>query len=291
MNKFSVIVPSYNNSDKIVRAVNSILSQTFDDLEVILVDDGSFDDTLSKMESIASGDSRVIVLHNEKNMGVGYSRNKGLDVASGNYVTFADSDDFLSLDTYDSVNDAINENDNPDIVRFKQNSFLDVANFRVNLSFFTNNVFNHVKGSIIPIKNPMYVSLESPGVCNKVFSRDLIGDTRFPHTKWEDYPFCTFLLGKANDVVFSNAGQYFYCHPVKCNNTTLGDINKAGIKLLDIYDCCDLLEKMYRESELFEKYEDAIRGSQKIQSLQRIRDVMFSKKYSYEEKRDYKFIS
>ena len=136
MSKISVIVPAYNSGKKILRCVNSIVGQTFKDLEIILIDDCSTDDTLDKMYSCLDKDSRIVVLENDTNVGAWYSRNKGIDVATGEYVTFVDSDDFLKLDTYDSVNCAINEFNSPNIVRYCQDSYLDFDKYRINISFF-----------------------------------------------------------------------------------------------------------------------------------------------------------
>lgn len=287
MCKISVIVPAYNASGKLRECVDSILNQTYKDLEIIIVDDCSKDDTFKIMEDYAEKDSRVKILKNEMNRGAGYTRNQGLDIATGSYITFVDSDDYLELDTYEAVIRAIKENNNPDVVRFDQNSFLEFGNFRVSLNFFTNNIFNNHRGVLNPKKDQRYVALETPGVCNKVFKRELIGDTRFVEgKKWEDYPFCTFLLAKADKVVFTDKGGYIYRHSVKGDNTTLGDVKKPTDRTLEIYDCCDLLEAEYKQADLFDTYEKALRGNQKIHSTQRVRDVMFSRSYSHEQKKE-----
>jgi len=287
MCKISVIVPAYNTGSKLRECVDSILGQSYRDLEVILVDDCSKDDTFAIMQEYAEKDSRVIALQNSVNRGAGFSRNQGLDIATGSYVTFVDSDDYLELDTYQAVVDAIKQNDSPDIVRFDQNSFLEVGRFKISLNFFTNNVFNNHRGVLNPKQEQRYVALETPGVCNKVFKRELIGDTRFVEgKKWEDYPFCTFLLGKADKVVFVNKGGYIYRHSIKGDNTTLGDVKKPTNRTLEIYDCCDLLETEFKEADLFDVYEVALRGNQKIHSTQRVRDVMFSRAYPHEQKKE-----
>lgn len=287
MSKISVIVPAYNTGSKIRECIESILNQTHKDLELILVDDCSKDNTYEVMCEYAEKDSRVIAVRNPINGGAGRSRNVGIELSTGEYVTFVDSDDYLDLDTYSAVNDAINLNNSPDIIRFDQNSFLDLGRVKVSLNFFTNNVYNGKNGILIPRREQRYVSLETPGVCNKVFKRELIGDTRFVEgMKWEDYPFCTFLLAKANEVVFVRKGGYNYRHSLKCDNTTLGDVKKPSERMLEIYDCCDMLSEEYKEAGIFEQYEFALRSNQKIHSLQRVRDVMFSKAYPHEEKKE-----
>lgn len=92
--KVSVIVPVYNVEDYLERCVKSILEQTYKNLEIILVDDGSPDNSGLKCDEIASKDDRVIVIHKE-NGGLSSARNKALDIASGDYLTFVDSDDVI----------------------------------------------------------------------------------------------------------------------------------------------------------------------------------------------------
>ena len=88
----SVIVPVYNVEKYLSRCIDSILSQTFTDFELILVDDGSPDNCGSICDEYAKKDKRIIVIH-QQNRGVSSARNKGLDIARGEYVTFVDSDD------------------------------------------------------------------------------------------------------------------------------------------------------------------------------------------------------
>ena len=95
MAKVSVIIPAYNAEKTLRRCVESILQQSFRDLEVILVDDGSRDGTPALCDALAAEDSRVRVIH-KPNGGVSAARNTALDAATGEYVLFADSDDWLA---------------------------------------------------------------------------------------------------------------------------------------------------------------------------------------------------
>ena len=94
----SIIIPVYNVEKYLFRCVNSILSQTYSDIEIILVDDGSPDNSPELCDEIAQTDSRVVVIH-KKNGGLSSARNAGLDIAKGDYVFFIDSDDWLSSNT------------------------------------------------------------------------------------------------------------------------------------------------------------------------------------------------
>ena len=93
MSRVSVIVPVYNAKDYIIRCIDSILEQTFKDIELILIDDGSTDGSELICDRYKSNNT-VKVIHQE-NRGVSSARNRGLEVATGTYVAFVDSDDYL----------------------------------------------------------------------------------------------------------------------------------------------------------------------------------------------------
>lgn len=104
MPQISVIVPVYKTEKYLDRCVKSILSQTYSNIELILVDDGSPDKCPEMCDQYALEDSRVRVVH-EKNSGVSVARNTGLNIASGNYITFVDSDDYIEPDMYEKMMD------------------------------------------------------------------------------------------------------------------------------------------------------------------------------------------
>ena len=106
----SVIVPVYNVEDYLHVCINSILNQTYQDFEIICIDDASTDSSLEILEYFSLKDSRVKVLKNDSNKGPGYSRNRGLDVAKGKYVSFLDADDWFSLNTFEVLINSLNSN-------------------------------------------------------------------------------------------------------------------------------------------------------------------------------------
>ncbi|MGE5627287.1 MAG: glycosyltransferase [Solirubrobacterales bacterium] len=110
MTKISIIVPVYNVEKYLPRCMESLLNQTLKDIEIIMVDDGSKDGSGVLCDQYALTDSRVKVIH-KKNGGLGYARNSGIEVAKGEFLAFADSDDYVSLEMYDRLyNSAINSN-------------------------------------------------------------------------------------------------------------------------------------------------------------------------------------
>jgi glycosyltransferase involved in cell wall biosynthesis len=91
--KISVIVPTYNRSELLPRAINSILNQTFKDFELIIVDDGSTDNTKKIIEKYSENDSRIKYIYQENSGGPPRPKNTGIKIAKGNYIAFLDSDD------------------------------------------------------------------------------------------------------------------------------------------------------------------------------------------------------
>lgn len=102
MPKISVIIPVYNVEKYITRCMDSVVNQTLNDIEIILVEDGSPDNCPQICDAYARQDDRIMVVHQE-NKGLGLARNAGLDVATGKYVTFVDSDDYISLDAMEKI--------------------------------------------------------------------------------------------------------------------------------------------------------------------------------------------
>jgi glycosyltransferase involved in cell wall biosynthesis len=90
----SVVMPVYDAAEYISDTLNSILSQSLKDIEVIIIDDNSADDTLKLLQSFAANDSRIHLVNNSQNIGAGASRNIGLKIASGEYIIFLDDDDY-----------------------------------------------------------------------------------------------------------------------------------------------------------------------------------------------------
>ena len=110
MPKISVIVPVYKAEKFLSACIESILNQTYHDFEVILVDDGSPDSSGQICEEYAKKDSRIKVIH-QKNAGVAASRNVGLDIAVGEYITFVDSDDYIQFQMYEKMLKCALDND------------------------------------------------------------------------------------------------------------------------------------------------------------------------------------
>ena len=118
-NSISIIVPIYNGEKYIKRAVESVLPQLNDHIELILVDDGSTDDSAFICDSYAEKNKNILVVH-KNNGGLPSARNAGIEVASGAYIAFLDADDYVSEDTYEIVTDVVNKY-SPDFIDYGWN--------------------------------------------------------------------------------------------------------------------------------------------------------------------------
>ena len=113
--KITIIIPVYNVEKYIDRCIESIIRQTYRNLEIILVDDGSPDHCPQICDEYAKKDNRIKVVH-KKNEGQGLARNDALNIASGDYVTFVDSDDFLAIDAIEKLTKASKDGLNISII-------------------------------------------------------------------------------------------------------------------------------------------------------------------------------
>lgn len=117
---FSVIVPMYNAAKSIRLCLDSILRQTFDDYEVIIINDGSTDDSESICREIANGNDKVL-LYNFENGGVGKARRRGIQRARGDFLIFVDVDDFISPDLLKTLSGIIRLHDDVEVIRYYAN--------------------------------------------------------------------------------------------------------------------------------------------------------------------------
>ena len=122
MSLISIIVPIYNVEDYLCKCVDSILTQTYKNIEVILVNDGSIDNCGKICDEYALKDNRVKVIH-KKNGGIADARNAGLEICCGDYIGFVDSDDWIAEDMYEVLHD------------FASSNSLDVAICGVNIAY------------------------------------------------------------------------------------------------------------------------------------------------------------
>lgn len=217
--KLSVIIPVYNVASTLRRCVDSVLSQNVDGMEVILVDDGSTDGSSKLCDEYAQ--QGLTVIH-QKNNGLSAARNAGLITATGDLVTFIDSDDYIMPDTYQPLLHIMAAHPDTDILEyslvremadgphpivFADHTYTDMAEY-----WLTARAYAHCYA------------------CNKIYRRQLFQEVRYPvGKKFEDVPTLYQLLQKVQTVRTTAHGSYLYT----LNNNGITQRAK-GSDLLDL---------------------------------------------------------
>lgn len=197
----SVIVPIYNIEKYIEKCIASISSQTYKNLEIILIDDGSTDSSGSICDTLAKNDPRIKVIH-KKNGGLSDARNAGLEVAEGEYFSFIDGDDFITPDTLEKLYNAAVSTD----------SEISVCNM---LRYYEDgSTVDFYCPSTAPVTLEgidRFKTLNQPSVCNKLFKAELFGDLRFPKSKYyEDTYIYHILAYNASKATLTGHNGYMY---------------------------------------------------------------------------------
>ena len=219
-NRISVIVPIYNVEKYLDRCINSILNQSFKDIELILVDDGSPDNCPVICDNYEKKDSRIKVIH-KKNEGLGLARNSGLQIATGKYVYFVDSDDYLDDNCLQILYETI-ENEKSDIcfggIRMisEKGEFLGIENSYGNVSFLNSEILDKVLLEMLG-SNPIQKrdSLVRMSVWQGLYNRDLIVNNNvvFPSERQfisEDIIFHLHLLPFAEKITYIANSVYVH---------------------------------------------------------------------------------
>ena len=212
----SIIIPVYNGEIQIDRAVNSILPQLNDNLELILVDDGSTDHSGTICDLYARKHKGIHVIH-KKNGGVASARNSGIVAAKGEYISFVDVDDYVSDETYKTIIDIIIKH-YPDLMDFGWNYVGQLGEITHNHHGLSKNTLlglDDIREFILPPLLNLEENIQNfifDFTCNKVFNAEIIRkhDIKFDELRrtWEDRPFLVEYLKYCNN--FYSIDQYFY---------------------------------------------------------------------------------
>lgn len=243
MFKISIVVPVYNCREYLERCVNSILAQTYTELQLILVDDGSTDGSGAICDALGSEDDRVLVIH-QKNAGVSAARNAGLDVTTGDYVGFVDADDYIAENTYETALDAGGD---CDIVMWDTVSIWD--NGRT-----AEDTIPLLSGDRVLSKTDLVPALlvqMAGSACRCLYRAELVKDIRFPVgiKLSEDRLFNLAAMGKAQRLSYLKRGLYFrYMRPGSAVNRYHGDIFEKNLIAMEVAQ--SIIRKYWDESYL-----------------------------------------
>lgn len=235
MKKVSVIVPIYNTEKYIESCIDSILNQTYPNIEIILVEDKSTDSTFSYLEKYQNN-SNVVLLVNDKNRGVGYSRNKGIEYSSGEYLMFIDSDDVIEQKMIEQLVYAL-ESGKTDMSMCGYDTFFHTTiPIKKDLSSF----------EVIDVESDDKLLNQCGGACwAKLFKRSLVENLRFPEgIVYEDAAFTFPAMIKSRFISFLDSPLYHY----RFNLNGITKKNKKGPNrnILDLYPASLLLDRNYK---------------------------------------------
>lgn len=257
--KISVIIPVYNAEEFLEESITSVLNQTFKDIELVCVNDGSKDNSLEMLNNFAKKDSRVKVI-DKPNGGCGSARNMSLDNATGEYVYFFDPDDYVLPDAFEKLyNNAISNNS--DLVMFKIARFRDGEHINYNIpgfnfdEIFTDVNFDNFTFNYKNIKN--YVLNSSFAPWSKFYKKEFLDsydDFRFDlGVAFDDVPFHVKSLLRASRISF--VPEFFYHYRLSNPNS----VNNTKANQIDIFKICDLVENfLVKENYLVEFFYEFI---------------------------------
>lgn len=251
----SVILPIYNVEKYLDKCVESVVNQTYRNLEIILVDDGAKDNSPGICEKWAKQDNRIIVIH-KKNAGLGMARNTGLDVAHGRYVAFVDSDDFVEENAVEKLIDGLGD---ADTVFCGHNIYYNAHQIDPQPIRYAGSVF---KGKAIQEKILVEMMGAEPSdptdimlpvsVWHGLYSMDIIRQyhIRFPSEREfisEDMIFDIDYFAHSQKVVFIDACLYYYRKNNEGSLTTIYNAERFNKEVVLYKEICRKMSNLLPE--------------------------------------------
>lgn len=228
MKKISIVVPVFNAEKYLKKCIESLLNQSLKDIEIIILNDGSTDDSHSIISNYK--DKRIIYI-NKDNEGISVTRNKGIEISSGKYIAFVDSDDYVDSKFCEKMYYKA-EQENCDIVICDYFNCVNNVQHLISLVDFENTSLK---------EQPNIINEINLGPCNKIYSSKLIKDNNilFPiNLKYEDVPFVCESLVKAEKIGKVNEGLSYF-NVRQGSQTTIRDE-----KIFDVFAITDLVSNI-----------------------------------------------
>lgn len=241
MVKVSVIVPIYNSEKYLKRCLDSLIGQTLDDIEIILINDGSTDNSEGIIQEYVEKYKDKIKYISQKNSGQAVARNIGIKVATGEYIAFVDSDDYIEKDTYEILYNKATEN-KCDILCF-------------NLCMDMNGKIEKNTGCVINPENIVskYIINEA-SPCNKIIKRKIFAENKLGFLEdhiYEDLALIPTLALYTDKICYSN--EYLYYYNIHEDSTMRQ--KKFNSKMLDIYYAMEYLYEKFSNSNYIDELE------------------------------------
>lgn len=241
--KVSIIVAAYNIEKYIYKCIDSIKNQTFKDIEIIIVNDGSTDKTLNIINNVALEDNRIKIIDKE-NEGSIEARKSGLNIANGEYILFVDGDDWLELDTLEKLyNNAINNNS--DIVIYNAYNSYDDNKIKLN-------IFN--KGSNDDCIKDLFLGNIAPCLWSKFIKLEYIRNNHIEFAN--NISYAEDLATSASLFIYnpriSYINDYLYNYYQRQESIT----KTINNKVLEIHEAMRFIKRKLEENKLYTKYKE-----------------------------------
>lgn len=242
----SVVVPIYMVEEYLKQCVESIQKQSYKNIEIILVDDGSGDKSGAMCDEFKKSDNRIEVIH-KSNGGLSSARNAGLKIAKGDYICFIDSDDVISEDYISDAVKVFEQNEKIDIVQCKNLKFYDMKMLALPESTGEVTVLNHeLANGLLSQFNKSVTNL----AWDKVYKKKLFKDIVYPEGKLHEDEFTTYkLIYECEGMAVIDKYNYYYRQ--RENSIVSSKFNIKRLDALEAYEQKMLFYKEMNESELY----------------------------------------
>ena len=238
----SIVIPVYNVEKYVEKCLLSVINQTYKNLEIIVVNDGTKDNSLKICEMLKEKDARIKII-NQENAGLSCARNTGIENASGEYICFVDSDDFLDKDFIDTLlSNALQNNVDICACDFW---YIDESNKKWSLKIKKDKKYSNMEA----LKDILLDTQETEVmIWNKLYKLELFkkNNIRFPVGKLHEDNYTTYKLYYfSNGVYFVNKKLYYY---LQRNDSIMG--KKFNIKRLDILNSIDEKKEFFKKENI-----------------------------------------
>ena len=250
----SIVVPVYNTGKYLTECLESLCNQTYQNIEIVCVDDGSFDDSQVILQAYADKDNRFNIA-SQKNSGQSVARNKALEMSNGNFVMFVDSDDYLAADAIQKCVDAIKSEPDLDGVVFNAETFRDYLGSRKIIRENEELIIDKHRGRVMPpaidVRASEHIAVFT-NACQLFISRELIAqnDIRFVEGKiFEDSEFCAHILCLSKKLYWIEEPLYFY------RRHTTSTVASAGPRFLEAFEMFCKAEQHFKDAGIWDLVE------------------------------------